>query len=105
MRQFFFLLVMFDVCAMFEVNINPLLCSICDDRRLVRNYSSPAVSHVGSRQLILQEYTKLNVVLKFNVTLHGKWTVYSYAYNMEMLGNTLSQSAVAELMAACYSEK
>lgn len=59
--------------------------SICDDEKLVKSDSSPAVSHVGSRLLILQEYKELNVVLKFNVTLHRNWTVYSYSYNMETL--------------------
>lgn len=81
------------------MNINPLLSSICDDEKLVKSDSSSAVSHVGSRLLILQEYKELNVVLKFNVTLHGNWTVYSYSYNMETLGNTPSQSAVDECRA------
>ncbi|XP_075876791.1 uncharacterized protein LOC142884781 [Nelusetta ayraudi] len=59
--------------------------SICDDEKLVENVRSPAVSHVGSRLVILQEYEELNVVLKINVTLHGNWTVYSYSYNKESL--------------------
>lgn len=57
------------------------------------------MSHVGSRLLILQEYEGLNVVLKFNVTLHGNWTVYSYWYKTDALGNTPSQSAVDECRA------
>lgn len=81
------------------MNINPLLSSICDDEKLVENVSSPAVSHVGSRLVILQEYEELHVVLKFNVTLHGNWTAYSYSYNKETLGNTPSQSAVDECWA------
>lgn len=71
------------------MNINPLLSSICDDEKLMKNVSLPRVSHGGSQPLTLEEYEAIKVVLKFNVTLHGLWTVYSYHYDGDSLGNTL----------------
>lgn len=54
----------------------------------MRSVSPARVSHAGSLPLILEGYEEIKVVLKFNVTLHGFWTVYSYHYDKYSLGNT-----------------
>lgn len=59
--------------------------SICDDEKLMRNVSVARVSRAGSQAVILEEYMEIKVVLSFNVTLDGLWTVYSCHYDKESL--------------------
>lgn len=68
--------------------------SICDDERAVDSLQHSSEERDGSRSLTLHEYGRLYVILQFNITLHDKWTVYTYTYNMDMLGNTSVASTV-----------
>lgn len=58
--------------------------NICDDNRTVHSLSPSSEERVGSWSWILHEYEKY-VILRFNITLHDKWTVYTCAYDMDML--------------------
>ncbi|XP_029309512.1 cytokine receptor-like factor 2 [Cottoperca gobio] len=66
--------------AQFFVNI-----SICDDKRTVQAPNLSSEERVGSMSLILHVHEMLHLILRFNITLHDRWTVYTITYNIDML--------------------
>ncbi|KAK9539320.1 hypothetical protein VZT92_004432 [Zoarces viviparus] len=59
--------------------------SICDDERVVHYPYLSSEERVGSRSLTLHEDEWSYVILHFNITLHGNWTVYTSGYETDML--------------------
>ncbi|KAM8850539.1 interleukin-13 receptor subunit alpha-1-like isoform 2-T3 [Spinachia spinachia] len=59
--------------------------SICDDDREVQYANLSSEERVGSLSLTLHKNEMLYVILHFNITLHGNWTVYTSEYNMDLL--------------------
>ncbi|XP_031711169.1 granulocyte-macrophage colony-stimulating factor receptor subunit alpha-like isoform X2 [Anarrhichthys ocellatus] len=57
--------------------------SICDEDTTVHYLSSE--ERVGSTSLTLHEHEWSYVILLFNITLHGNWTVYTSGYETDML--------------------
>lgn len=77
----------FDVLCRVLSDYQPVfLCSICDDEELMESVSFPRVSRGKMPLLILEEYKVIKVLLNFNVTLDGLWTVYTYQYDEHSLG-------------------
>ncbi|XP_054452146.1 uncharacterized protein LOC129088907 isoform X3 [Anoplopoma fimbria] len=68
--------------------------SICDGNSKV-HYPNLSSERVGSMSLILREHENLYVILHFNITLHDKWTVYSWENNMNMLEVLLPPQKIA----------
>ncbi|XP_051902063.1 granulocyte-macrophage colony-stimulating factor receptor subunit alpha-like [Hippocampus zosterae] len=59
--------------------------SICDNNSTVHSLSLISEEHSGSTSVVLREYEKLYVIMRFNVSLHRKWAVYNYVYDTEMM--------------------
>ncbi|XP_074506528.1 uncharacterized protein LOC141776679 [Sebastes fasciatus] len=61
--------------------------SICDDKRAVHPLDLSSEERVGSLSLTLHEHEHetLYVILRFNISLHDEWTVYTSAYDMDIL--------------------
>ncbi|XP_049454089.1 granulocyte-macrophage colony-stimulating factor receptor subunit alpha-like isoform X2 [Epinephelus fuscoguttatus] len=58
--------------------------SICDDERIVCSLNASPGERVGSSSLHLHKHGS-HVILRFNLTLHHEWTVYTCAYDMDMI--------------------
>lgn len=58
--------------------------SICDDERTVCSLNASPGERVGSSSLHLHKHGS-HVILRFNLTLHHEWTVYTCAYDMDMI--------------------
>ncbi|XP_051268542.1 granulocyte-macrophage colony-stimulating factor receptor subunit alpha [Dicentrarchus labrax] len=58
---------------------------ICVNESTVHFMTNPSEERVGSRSLIVHEHEIFHVILQFNITLHDKWTVYTYTYSEDML--------------------
>ncbi|KAF0047305.1 hypothetical protein F2P81_000938 [Scophthalmus maximus] len=64
--------------------------SICDIDTAVQSLSHSPGERVGSRSLTLspsrqQQHGRLFAILQFNMSLHDKWTVYTYVYDKDTL--------------------
>ncbi|XP_077580695.1 granulocyte-macrophage colony-stimulating factor receptor subunit alpha-like isoform X2 [Stigmatopora nigra] len=59
--------------------------SICDNHSTVHSFSLSSKEHYGSISIAPREYKKLYVIVKFNVSWHHKWVVYSYVFDAEMM--------------------
>ncbi|XP_074544025.1 uncharacterized protein LOC141803880 [Halichoeres trimaculatus] len=59
--------------------------SICSDGSTIHSLNNSSENRVGSVSLTLSEHQAPEVILQFNITLHDKWTVYSYTYDPENL--------------------
>ncbi|GLD74122.1 uncharacterized protein AKAME5_002545000 [Lates japonicus] len=71
--------------------------SICDDVIGVDSLSS--VERVGSTSLTLQQHEALLVKLKFNMSRHDEWKVYTYTYEkprLEVLSPPVNVSATVQ---------
>lgn len=62
------------------------LTRICDSQTLLQSWNSFTEERVGSESFILQNVDVLYVVLEFNITLRGNWTVYTKTYDKHNLG-------------------
>lgn len=65
--------------------------SICDGETAVHSLNEPSVGRAGSVVFSppsTHEH-EMYVILQFNFTLQDKWTVYTYKYSRDMLGNTV----------------
>lgn len=83
-----------NVWFVFSVYLSVYPSSICDSNITVHPLSLLSEDRVGSASMVLHDYYKLYVILHFNMSLHKTWTVYSYAYDTDMLGNTTNQKTV-----------
>ncbi|XP_068593900.1 interleukin-13 receptor subunit alpha-1-like [Cebidichthys violaceus] len=59
--------------------------SICDDDRAFHDLYLSSEERVGSRSLTLHQHEWSYVILHFNITLRGNWTVYTSGYEIDML--------------------
>lgn len=62
------------------------LTSICDGETLLESWNRSTEERVGSASFVLKDAAVLYVVLQFNITLQGYWTVYTKAYDKHNLG-------------------
>lgn len=60
---------------------------ICDGDAEVNHTDLSSEERVGSLSFTLHHNVMLYVILHFNITLHGNWTVYASEYSMDFLGN------------------
>ncbi|XP_042336897.1 granulocyte-macrophage colony-stimulating factor receptor subunit alpha-like, partial [Plectropomus leopardus] len=58
--------------------------SVCDDDRTVRSLNALSEERIGSKSLHLHDKANY-VILRFNMTLHDEWTVYTCTYHMDMI--------------------
>lgn len=67
--------------------------SICDGETAVHSLNEPSVGRAGSVTVFFSPPSthehEMHAILQFNFTLQDKWTVYSYKYSRDMLGNTV----------------
>lgn len=87
--------------ACISLSLSVCSSSICDNERAVHALNYSSAERVGSRSLALREHEVSYVILQFNATLHDTWTLYTYTYNMAMLGNTPRQTLS---LSCCLSE-
>ncbi|XP_034006749.1 granulocyte-macrophage colony-stimulating factor receptor subunit alpha-like [Trematomus bernacchii] len=59
--------------------------SICDGNKSVQSPDLSSEEKVGSRSLALHDHKMSLLILHFNFTLHGNWTVYASKYDLNML--------------------
>ncbi|XP_044074955.1 granulocyte-macrophage colony-stimulating factor receptor subunit alpha-like isoform X2 [Siniperca chuatsi] len=60
--------------------------SVCDGERTVPPPShNSSEERVGSRSLTLSDYQSFHVNINFHITLHDKWTDYTFRYDEHML--------------------
>ncbi|XP_032386802.1 granulocyte-macrophage colony-stimulating factor receptor subunit alpha isoform X1 [Etheostoma spectabile] len=62
-----------------------VMISVCDYHEVGHALNLSSVERVGSMSSILHVHEELNVILRFNITLLDKWTVYTYPYDINML--------------------